>query len=242
VTRRAMPRGLAIGLIGLIALGVVLLLGRGGTAGSVRTVLGCVALLVVPSLLFGSLIDDEGDALVRFVGGLVTTLAACAIFGFAAYEFGYRVASAVFAIPLVVLIVVLVVVRSSGPVAPKPQLAPLGLAAALGLAALLGAWITHEALPATPIEHTFSIEAGRATATPGNVSVTVAIARVEWSQPIDLSLIVGSSRSSVTASPGQTTIRLSVALPKSTVACPESVQVQAANGAYLAPRVTCVGW
>jgi len=233
---------LAIGLIGLIALGVVLLLGRGGSAGSIRTILGCIALLVVPSWLFGSLIDDEGDVLVRFVGGLVTTLAACAIFGFAAYEFGFRVAAAVFAVPLVVLIIVLVVVRSSGPETPKSQLAPLGMAVALGLATLLSAWITHEVLPATPIEHTFSIEAGRATATPGSVTVTVAISRVQWSQPIDLALIVGSSRSAVTVSTGQTTVQLAVALPKSTVSCPDRVQVLAANGAYLALRVTCVGW
>lgn len=231
----------ALGAVCLVFFGVITILGRGGATGSVRTVLGCTALLVVPGWLIGRLVDEDGDAIARLISGMTVTLAVSALFGFLAFELGLRLATVAYAVPLLALIAVLTVLGKAGP-APKAALAPLGLAALLGVAALTGAWVTHLSLPAVPIEPAVSLEAATATASPHGVVVNVSVVHVHSSEPSVLMLSVDDVHSTAVVAPTATTVRLQAALPPHTSSCPTRVEVFASDGAYLSPPVLCVGW
>ena len=235
----------ALAVAGLALLALALLLAPGGATGTVRTIVGCLAILVIPGWLVGRLADEDGDAITRAVGGLVATLSVCALSGFVAYEAGLRVAAAVIAVPLLVLVAVAAVLGVTGGRVPRAPLAPLAVACGIGAAALAGAWGTHLALPATPVQAAFSIEAGTVDASPGGFVVTVTVARVRTSKPSQLVLAVGGRRVAVAiVAQGSTAVRLDAPLPKGTTSCPRGarVSVTAPNGAFLTPLVHCVGW
>ena len=63
---RALDLGVgALGVVGLALLGIAVLLSPGGTLGTVRTVVGCLALLGIPAWLLGRLVDEDSDAIGR---------------------------------------------------------------------------------------------------------------------------------------------------------------------------------
>ncbi len=233
---------LGLGAIGLVAIGLAAALAPGGSLGTVRTILGCAALLVVPGWLVGRLVDDEGDALVRVVGGGVATIAACALLGFLAAELGLRVGVGVYAVVLAVIVVAAAVLGLVGPPRPSAHLGALAAAGLLGVAALGGAFVTHLALPATPVEAAFSLEASTAIATPRSVTVTVTVSRVRSSGPTALTLEVDGVTRSTSVAPDETSVRLVTPLGPHAARCPALVTVSAPNGAFLSPPVICVGW
>jgi len=113
--RRTAHDALALGLAGLALVLVAALLAHGGAVGTVRTVVACLAILVVPGWLVGRLVDEDGDAIARLAGGTVATLGVIALSGFLAVELGVRVATAAVAIPLLVLVAIAAVLGASGP-------------------------------------------------------------------------------------------------------------------------------
>jgi hypothetical protein len=231
----------ALALAGLALLAAAALLAPGGPQGTVRTVLGVLAVLVVPGWLVGRVADEEGDAVARIVGGTVVTLGVCALCGFGAFELGLRVATAVFAVPLLVLVAVAALLGMAAPRAPRASLTPLLAALGLGAAALFGAWGTHLALPAVPVEPAFSIEAGRAVASPKGVTVTVTVTQVRTDEPTELTLYVGYRKAVTELVPrGTRTVRLASTRKRGTPTCPSLVRVVAPNGAFLTPPVHCV--
>ncbi len=232
-----------LGIAGLALLAVVLLLAPGGLAGSLRTVLGLLAVLVIPGWLVGRLADEDGDAIGRLVGGIVATLAILALCGFASFELGLRVATAVFAVPLLVLVAAATLIGMVRPVRPRAPLAPLLVALGFGAAALLGAYGTHLALPAVPAEPAFSIEAAGVVASPKGVTLTVTVARVHTEEPTQLQVWVDFHLTRTILIPSdQTNVPLTAPLPPGTTSCPTSVRLEAPNHAFLTPPVTCVGW
>jgi len=240
--RRTLDVG-GLGLAGLALLGAAALLAPGGAEGTARSVVGVLAILVIPGWLIGRLADEEGDAIGRLLGGTVATLAVVALCGFAAFELGLRVATAVFAVPLLVVVAIVVLLNMAGPRAPRAPLGPLVAALGLGAAALLGALGVHLALPAVPIEPAFSIASARAVASPTGVVVTVTVHQVHTDEPTQLSVYVGVRIAATRAvAPGQRTVRLTARLPAGTRTCPRSVRVVAPNSAFLTPPVVCVGW
>jgi hypothetical protein len=232
----------ALALTGLALLAAAALLAPGGPQGTVRTVLGVLSVLVIPGWLVGRLADEEGDAIARLVGGAVVTLGVVALCGFCAFELGLRVAVAVVAVPLLVLVAVAGLAGTAAPRTPRAPLAPLLGALGLGAAALLGAWGAHHQLPAVPIERAFSIEAGRAIASPRGVTVTVTVAQVRTDEPTELTLYVGYRRAVTKLVPqGTRRVRLVSRRMRGTARCPSLVRVVGPNGAFLTPPVTCVG-
>jgi len=245
---RGASRGVwALGTGGVALLLVAALLAPGGAEGTVRTVVGCLAVLVIPGWLVGRLADEDGDAIARLVGGTIATLAVVAASSFAAYELGLRVATAVVAVPLLVLVAAAALLGVGAPPVRRAPLAPIAAALALGLAALLGAMVTHLALPATPVQPAFSIEAARAVVSHSQVRVTVTVTRVRTVEPTDLTLYVNVSKVGlpVTVPAGTTPLAVTLAgrFPAGAASCPSRVQVRvvASNGAFLTPPVTCVG-
>jgi hypothetical protein len=238
-TDRRVPAA-ALGVAGVALLLAAALLAPGGAVGSLRTVVGCVAVLALPGWLVGRLADEEGDPITRGVGGVVVTLAVCAVCGFVAAELGLRVATAVFAVPLLVLVAVAAVLGSTGPRVTRAPLLPLGAAGVVGVAALVGAWGTHLALPAPPVEPAFSIEAATAVASTTDVVVTVTVTRVRTDAPQVLTAEADGAVSKTVVIPGASaTTRVVVALPAGTASCPSRVTVRAENGAFLTPPVRC---
>jgi hypothetical protein len=232
-----------LGLAGMALLVAAALLAPGGAEGTLRTVVGLLAVLVVPGWLVGRLADEEGDAVGRLVGGTVATLGVLALCGFSSSELGLRVGTAVFAVPLLVVVAVVAVLNGVGPRAPRAPLAPLLAGLALGAAALLGALGTHLALPAAPIEPAFSIAATHVVASPSGVLVTVTVHQVHTDEPTELSVYVGVRFAArMTVAPGQRTVSLRAKLPAGTRTCPRTVRVVAPNSAFLTPPVACVGW
>lgn len=232
----------ALGAAGLALLGLAAVLSPGGVSGTVRTVVACLAILAVPSWLVGRLVDDDRDAIGRAMGGVIATLAVCALCGFVAYELGLRVATAVFAIPLLVLVAATALLGSTAPTVRRAPLAPLLAALGLGTVALLGALGTHLLLPATPVEPAFSIEAASAVASRTAVVVTVTVTRVHTEEPTQLQLFVGMHLVRTVLIPSdQTSATLTAPLPRGSSACPGFVRLQAPNGSFLTPPVTCVG-
>ncbi len=243
----------ALGVVGLALLGIAVLLSPGGAWGTVRTVVGCLAVLAIPAWLVGRLVDEDGDAIGRAVGGMVATLAVCALSGFVAFELHLRVATAVFAVPLLVLVAAAALLGSTAPRVRRAPFAPLLVAVVLGAVALLGAMGAHLVLPAAPVEPAFSIEAATATASRTGVTVTVTVARVHTEEPTQLQLFIGSSSpsaSSVQTFPvaetklipsDVTSTTLTAPLPRGVAACSVFVRLEAPNGAFLTPPVTCVG-
>jgi len=230
-----------LGIAGLALLAAAALLAPGGPQGTVRTVVGVLAVLVVPGWLVGRVADEEGDAIARIVGGTVVTLGVCALCGFCAFELGLRVATAVFAVPLLVLVAAAALLGMAAPRAPRASLTPLLAALCLGAAALLGAWGTHRALPAVPVEPAFSIEAARAMASPRGVTVTVTVTQVRTDEPTELTLYVGYRKAVTVLVPqGTRTVRLTSTRRRGMAGCPSLVRVVAPNGAFLTPPVTCV--
>lgn len=253
----------ALGVAGLALLLVAALLSPAGVSGTVRTVLGCLALLVVPGWLVGRLADEDADAVSRIAGGTVVTLAVCALCGFVAFEHGLRVATAVFAVPLLIVVAVAALLGTTAPRVPRASLAPVAGAFVLGLSALLGAWGTHLALPAVPAERAFSIEAQRAVVSPNGVFVTVTVTRVRTANPLALALWFGSRHPGKKAivwtrvevkkanSGARRNVVLERRLAAGTTTCPEHLLVRVvpysgkgakANGAFLTPPVRCTGW
>lgn len=243
--RRTARDALALGLAGLALVLVAALLAHGGAVGTVRTVVACLAILVVPGWLVGRLVDEDGDAIARLAGGTVATLGVIALSGFLAVELGVRVAIAAVAIPLLVLVAIAAVLGASGPSVRRAPLGPLLVALGLGAVALLGAWGTHLALPAVPVEPAFSIQATRALVSPTRVEVTVTVTRVRTDEPTELKLYVNLPPPVAVAvvSPRESTVRLTARRPAGSPACPSEIRVRvvASNGAYLTPPVTCVG-
>ena len=141
---------------------------------------------MIPGWLIGRLADEDADAVARLAGGVVATLAAYAACGFLAVELGLRVATSVVAVPLLVVVLAASLLGATAPRVARAPLAPMVGALALGLAALLGAWATHQALPAVPVEGAFSIEAAHAFASPKGVVVTVTVTRVRTEEPTQL--------------------------------------------------------
>lgn len=243
----------ALALAGLALLAAAALLAPGGPQGTVRTVAGVLAVLVLPGWLVGRLADEEGDAIARIVGGTVVTLGVCALCGFCAFELDLRVATAVFAVPLLVLVAVAALVGMAAPRVPRAPLAPLVAAVGLGAAALLGAWGTHLALPAVPVEPAFSIGAGTAIASPKGVAVTVTVTQMRTEEPTELTLYLGYRRLGLPARfvwrqavtvllpRGTRSVRLASTLTRGPAGCPSFVRVVAPNGAFLTPPVVCVG-
>ncbi|HEV3329207.1 MAG TPA: hypothetical protein VGZ33_07400 [Acidimicrobiales bacterium] len=248
-----------LGLVGLALLGIALLLSPGGASGTVRTVAGCLAILVVPAWLVGRLADEDSDAIARAAGGVVATLALCALCGFVSFELGLRVATAVFAVPLLVLVAAAALLGSTSPRVSRAPLAPLAGALVLGVVALLGALGTHLALPAVPVQGAFSIRATQASASASDVYVRVTVTRVRTDDPLALALWVGSTAPGssvvtwtrigvhkVNAGP-HVLVALRAALPTHTDACPLVRVVpfsganSKANGAFLTPPVRCGG-
>lgn len=234
----------ALGLAGLALLGIAALLAPGGAEGTLRTIVGCLAVLVIPGWIVGRLADEDGDAIMRLAGGTVATLAVVALCGFVASMHGLRVATAVVATPLLVLVAVFALLGVAGPSVRRAPLAPLLGALALGLAGLLGAMVAHLVLPAVPVEPAFSIEAARAVVSPTRVVVTVTVTRVRTVEPTQLTLYVNLPPPAAVAvvAPDQTVVRLAARLPAGT-SCHSRLQVRvvASNGAFLTPPVTCVG-
>ncbi len=236
-----------LGAAGLALLVAAVLLSPGGAVGTVRTVVGCLAVFVIPGWLVGRLADEDGDAISRVVGGTIATLAICALCGYVASEHGLRVASAVFAVPLLVLVTVAALVGTTGQAVLRAPLAPLLAALGLGTVALLGALGTHLALPAVPIEPAFSIEAAHAVASPEGVVVTVTVTRVHTVEPTQLQMFVGfpGTHSYVEHTfliPSDVARRrLRLPLPRGSTACPDSVRLEVPNHAFLTPPVACVG-
>jgi hypothetical protein len=231
-----------LGIAGIALLVGALILAPGGASGTVRTILGFLAVLVVPGWLVGRLADEEGDAIARLVGGTVATVAICAVCGFVGFELGLRVATAVIAVPLLVLVVAAALLGMTGPAAPRAPLGPLVAALGLGAVALLGALGTHLVLPAVPVEPAFSIEAAHAVASPSGVTVTVTVARVHTEEPTQLQLFIGVHLAATTLIPSdQTAVTLHARLPAGSPRCPASVRLEAPNHAFLTPPVTCVG-
>lgn len=249
----------ALGVVGLALLGIALLLSPGGAPGTVRTVVGCLAILVIPAWLVGRLADEDSDAIGRAAGGVVATLAVCAVCGFVAFELGLRVATAVFEVPLLVLVAAAALLGSTLPRVRRAPLAPLAGALVLGIVALLGAWGTHLVLPAVPVQGAFSIRATHADASASDVFVRVTVTRVHTDDPLGLALWVGTTSP---GSPVVTWTRLEVhkvnpgphklvplraALPTHTDACPlvRVVPYSGAhskwNRAFLTPPVRCGG-
>jgi hypothetical protein len=243
--RATRTRRLDVVGLGLVALALVLaaaLLAPGGVAGTLRTVLGVLALLVLPGWLVGRLVDEDGEAIARLVGGTVATLGVLALSGFLAFELGLRVATAVVAVPLLVLVALSTLLGAASP-RPRAPLSPLLGALALGTVALLGAMGTHLVLPATPIESAFSIQAAQAVVSPTRVVVTVTVARVRTVEPTNLTLFVNQPPAALVrlVPSDQTTVVLSA--PRPPGACPGTLRIRvvASNGAFLTPPVTCVG-
>lgn len=253
----------ALGVAGLALLGIAVLLTPGGLPGTLRTVVGSLALLVVPAWLVGRLVDEDSDAIGRLTGGVIATLSVCALCGFVAFETGLRVATAVFAVPLLVLIATAALIGSTSPRVSRAPLAPLAGALALGLAALVGAWGTHLALPAPPVQAAFSIEAQSAIVSPGGVSVSVTVTRVRTDGPLALALWIGTmpqgdpnvtwTRVEVRkVNPGPLmVVPLRTVFPTPAHTCPSSLLVRVkpysgvrapSNGAFLTPPIHCSGW
>jgi hypothetical protein len=255
---RTVP-AVALGVVGLALLGIALLLSPGGASGTIRTIVGCLAVLVIPAWLVGRLADEDSDAIGRVAGGVVATLSVCALCGFAAFELGLRVATAVFAVPLLILVAATALLGSTSPRVHRAPLAPLACALALGVVALLGAWGTHFALPTAPVQGAFSIRATQAAASASDVFVPVTVTRVRTDNPLALALWVGSTSSGSKkvkwtqvevhkVPPGpKALVQLTAALPTRTGACPLvrvvpfSGAKSQANGAFLTPPVRCGG-
>jgi hypothetical protein len=243
--RRTVRGVLGLGLAGLALLVAASLLVPGGAVGTLRTVVGLVSVLVIPGWLIGRLADEEGDAIGRLIGGIVVTISVLAVCGYVASEHGLRVATAVFAVPLLVLVAITMGLGATGPPVRRAPLAPLLAALALGGAALTGALVTHLVLPAVPIEAAFSIEAAHAVASPSGVVVTVTVTQVHTTEPSQLSLYVAISHrpaAIAVVTPGQRQVTLRAHVAPGTTTCPRSIWVVAPNKAFLKPPVTCVGW
>lgn len=248
----------ALGVVGLALLAIAVLLSPGGASGTVRTVVACLALLVIPAWLVGRLVDEDSDAIARVTGGVIATLSVYALSGFVAFELGLRVAEAVFAVPLLVLVAAAALLGSAAPRVSRAPLAPLGGALVLGLAALVGAWATHLALPSVPVQGAFSIEAAHAVVSPSGVAVTVTVTRVRTDDPLALALWIGSmppghhgvlwKRVEVRKIDAGTrsVVPLSAVLPSHTNCplvrvVPFSGAGSTSNGAFLTPPVHCGG-
>jgi hypothetical protein len=230
-------------IAGLALLGAAALLAPGGAEGTLRTVAGVLAVLAIPGWLIGRLTDEEGDAIGRLLGGTVATLAVVALCGFASFELGLRVATAAFAVPLLIVFAIVAVLTTAHPRAPRARLWPLLAALGLGAATLLGALGVHLVLPAVPIEPAFSIAAPRVVASPSGVVVTVTVHQVHTHEPTELSVYVGVRFvATKLVAPGQRRITLTARLPAGTSTCPKSVRIVAPNNAFLTPPVACVGW
>jgi hypothetical protein len=245
VTAVAAPRRglLAAGAIALALLVIAVVLSPGGHTGTVRTVVGCLAVLVAPGWLVTRLADEEGDWITRAAGGAIATLGVCAICGFVAFELGLRVATAVFAVPLCVLVVAASLTGAARPRAARAPLGGIAVAAAIGVAALAGALVTHLVLPQVPVERAFSIESARAYVTPGVVTVRVTVARVRTEFPRLLTLRVDGravAAKQVLPPTGVVNVQFSAALHERR--CPARVVVTTRNGTFLDPPVSCSGF
>lgn len=240
---RLRPRPLVVGAVALALLVIAVVLSPGGASGSVRTVVGCLAVLVAPGWLVARLADEDGDWVTRAAGGTVATLSVCIVCGFVAFEAGLRVATAVVAVPLCVLVVAAALAGAAQPRIVRAPLSGIGVAAAIGLAALAGAWVTHLGLPAVPVEPAFSIEASSAVVTPAGVTVHVTVARVRTKDPRRLALSVDGHVLHLVhefASGSVSLVTLSATLPERR--CPNQVVVTAPSGAFLSPPIRCVGF
>ena len=244
-TRR--PR-LEVGVLALAAGAFLLaaaLLAPGGSVGTLRTIVGVLALLVLPGWLVGRLVDEEADAIVRLAGGTVATLAVVAASGFVAFELGLRVATAVVAVPLLVVVAVAALLGALRPGTRRAPLGPPVAALALGAATLLGAMGVHLMLPAPPIQPAFSIEATAAVVSPSRVAVPVTVTRVATGEPTTLNLYVDGALATpspavVPAGRAQS-VTVTATLPAgASCSARLRVRVVATNGAFLTPPVTCV--
>jgi hypothetical protein len=239
--RRALDLG-ALGVAGLALVGVAALLAPGGASGTLRTLVGLLAVLIVPGWLVGRVVDEDGDAIVRLVGGTVVTLAVLAVCGFLTYELGLHVATAAVAVPLLCLVALATLLGAAEP-RPRAPLGPLAAALGLGAVALLGSMGAHLALPAVPVEPAFSIESAVAVVSPSRVQVTVTVARVRTVEPTDLTLYVGQPPpAEVRIVPSDVTkVVLTAPRPRGVGCAALHVRVVASNGAFLTPPVRCAG-
>lgn len=231
-----------VGTTAVVLLCVVLLLAPGGAEGGIRTVLGLLAGLLLPAWLIGELVGKDDDPIAPLVVGLVVLTAFYALSGFISYELDLRVATAVYAVPLFVLVALTTVLGVITSSSARVRVAPLGVFLLLSAAAVVGAMVTHLALPAAPVESTFSLQSSAAIVTPKTVTVTVTVSRIRSDTPVSLELSVWNLNSTTVATASTTVVHLKVLLPQGALSCPKQVRVLAQNGAFLSPPIVCVGW
>jgi hypothetical protein len=243
--RRFHPGVRELGIVGLALLVVVVLLSPDGSDGTLRSVLGGLTVLMIPGWLVGRLADEDSDAVARLVGGMVATLAICAVCAYVGSEHGIRVATAVFAVPLLAIVAVATLLGLKGSKVPRAPLTPLLAALVFGAVALLGALGAHLVLPAVPIEAAFSIESAHAVVSTEDVVVRVTVTRVHTEEPTQLQMFVGFPHESTYLEhtylipSDEPKAFLSLRLPRGSTTCPDFVRLEAPNHAFLTPPVTC---
>jgi hypothetical protein len=231
-----------VALAGLGALEVVLAVPSSGVAGGFRVVLATFAMFVVPGWLLVRQADEDGDWLVLLFASLLASACGYVLFGFVAYEIGFRITGVEYVVPAVIIGVFILVLM--GPSSQSgAHFASAGIAALLCLAAVVGALVTHLVLPAAPVEVAYSIATSSVDVTPTSVQATVTVDRVDTGRPQTLLLYVDGKLLATSMAPaGMGSVTLTARRPASADgACPQHIVIRTSSGVYLTPPFHCAG-
>jgi len=229
-----------VGIVGLVALVVVLVLPSTGVGGGVRVALAAFGMLVVPGWLIVRHADD--DWVVQLFAGALVSACAYVLIGFAAYEIGLRLTDVVYVVPAVIIGENVIVFGGPSP-RSRVQLASAGVAALLSLVAVFGALITHLTLPAAPLEPAYSIATSNVAVTPTSVHATVVVDRVGTERPRRLRLYVDGKLLATATMPADAG-SITLTARRSGIqgaACPQRIEIVTSSGAYLTPSFRCAG-
>jgi hypothetical protein len=232
----------AVGVVGLVALVVVLALPSKGGGGGVRVALAAFGMFVVPGWLIVRRADEDGDWVIRLFAGALVSACAYVLFGFAAFEMGLRLTSVEYVVPAVIIGVFALVLGGPGS-SSSVHLASVGVAALLSLTAVVGGLVTHLALPAAPVEAAYAIATSNVAVTPTSVQATVTVDRIGTGRPQVLLLYVdGKLLATSTVPAGARSVRLTARRPATAGgACPQRIAILTSSGVYLTPPFHCAG-